>query len=115
MKKTNYLSYKIIFDIILEIAEFVPSLKPVVYKVHMYINIKLKQFNMIKEKALEFQGLGNWCRLRDLGSSVCKPRSFRSRSLAWQQTLTAHNENTGVAVFSIGSRPLGFKSQILIP
>ena len=78
MKKTNYLSYKIIFDIILEIAEFVPSLKPVVYKVHMYINIKLKQFNMIKEKALEFQGLGNWCRLRDLNP---RPTDYKSVAL----------------------------------
>ena len=78
MKKTNYLSYKIIFDIILEIAEFVPSLKPVVYKVHMYINIKLKQFNMIKEKALEFQGLGNWCRHTDSNRG---PTDYKSVAL----------------------------------
>jgi hypothetical protein len=50
-------------------------------------------------------------RLRGLGSSVCMPRAHHKSLFAWQQTLTVHNENTGAAVFSIGSRPLGFKSQ----
>ena len=56
-----------------------------------------------------------WCRLRDLGSSVCMPRALRIGLFARRQTITAHNENTGAAVFSIGSRLLGFKSQKFIP